>query len=122
MNALILIVEDDTNTLKLISHNLTARGYTIFAADSLSATIPILERVKPDLIVLDPNLKDAGEDDVIAEIRSNPHFQGIPMIIITGSQKAISDLQEHPLTNVLAIFLKPFDITDFVTTLGNSPS
>ena len=51
--ALIAIVEDDEEILRLVSGLLSQEGYAVEGADSSAALDAVLSRTRPDLVVLD---------------------------------------------------------------------
>ena len=66
----VLIVDDDTQLLRALRINLTARGYTVLtAADGRTALRAAAER-QPDVVVLDLGLPDLDGTDVITELRT----------------------------------------------------
>ena len=58
--------------------------FQLITAYNGSEALAILERRKPDLILLDLNLPDIPGDHLIRKIRSNKFWTNLPIIVLTG--------------------------------------
>jgi two-component system, OmpR family, KDP operon response regulator KdpE len=77
----VLIVDDDTQLLRALRINLTARGYTVVtAADGRTALRGAADH-PPDVVVLDLGLPDLDGADVITELRT---FTRAPIIVLSA--------------------------------------
>jgi PAS domain S-box-containing protein len=82
----ILVVEDDIDTRDLIAAVLGQHGAEIIAADSGASALPLLNRVKPDLIISDIGMTGENGYEFISKVRSlTPEAGGrIPAIALTA--------------------------------------
>jgi two-component system KDP operon response regulator KdpE len=86
----VLIVDDDTQLLRALRINLTARGYTVLtAADGRTALRAAAER-HPDVVVLDLGLPDLDGTDVITELRT---FTRAPIIVLSARTDSTDKVQ-----------------------------
>jgi chemotaxis family two-component system response regulator Rcp1 len=74
------------------------------------------EAPRPDLIVLDLNLPRKDGRDVLADIKSDPEFNRIPVVIFTTSQ-ANSDINRGYELGANCYLRKPGNLTDFVAVV-----
>lgn len=84
MSEKILIVDDDIDSLKLISLMLQRHGYDVVAA---SAGIQALSKASsdyPDLIILDIMMPDMDGYEVCRRLRADEHTRNIPVIMFTA--------------------------------------
>ncbi len=104
----ILIVEDDAALRRIISQNLTALGYLVFAAGSYAEAQERIA-VKPHLMILDINLPDATGWDVakFLEQITDP----VPIIVISGMP---ADGNRMRRFKPLAYLAKPFDMNELL--------
>jgi two-component system phosphate regulon response regulator PhoB len=84
MAANILIVEDESSILELISLNLHQAGFNPIRAISAEYAENILNETIPDLIVLDWMLPGMNGIDFAKRLRSNSATQLIPIIMLTA--------------------------------------
>jgi two-component system cell cycle response regulator DivK len=109
---LILVVEDDECTLKLLSDILKVIGYRVITAMNGVEAIESASKDKPDLITMDIQLPLMNGVDAVRVLKSNPATANIPIIAITASAM---NGQEQTALNAGCILQisKPFDI-DFL--------
>jgi two-component system KDP operon response regulator KdpE len=77
----ILIVDDEPNILATVSPLLRARGYEVLSAMSGRAAIDVVERDKPDLVVLDLGLPDLDGVEVCRRIRET---SSSPILVLSA--------------------------------------
>ncbi|MFH1034737.1 MAG: response regulator [Pseudomonadota bacterium] len=79
----ILAVDDSPTILNMLSMMLRQHGYEVLAAkDGLEA----LERLRSqsvDLVITDVNMPNMDGFALIAAIRANPAWRGLPIIVLT---------------------------------------
>ncbi len=83
MNKSILIVDDDHTNLEIIS-SILEKDYNLNTVDSGNACLKYLKRNKPDLILLDVMLPDKLGTDVCVQIKNNPKFVDVIIILLSG--------------------------------------
>ncbi len=86
--AKILIVDDIPKNVKLLVELLTAKGYAIITAATGVEALDLLEKEKPDLILLDVVMPGMSGYEVCQKIRENPHTLLLPVIMITALDPA----------------------------------
>jgi two-component system KDP operon response regulator KdpE len=108
----VLIVDDDTQLLRALRINLTARGYTVLtAADGRTGLRAA--GCQPDVIVLDLGLPDLDGTDVITELRT---FTPVPIIVI--SARTDSTDKVHALDRGADDYVtKPFGVDELMARL-----
>jgi DNA-binding response OmpR family regulator len=80
----IMVVDDDSQIIELISTRLKASGYDVVTAnDAISATY-IAMRTKPDMFILDICMP-GGSGHIIADrLSRNSKTNGAPFLFLTG--------------------------------------
>ena len=84
MSEKILIVDDDLESLKLISLMLQRRGYEVTAAQSGEQALSKIENENPNLIILDVMMPDMDGFEVCRHLRANPQTSILPVIMFTA--------------------------------------
>jgi putative two-component system response regulator len=83
-NATILIIDDASESLRLLSELLQPK-YRVLAAKSGSSGLRIAaSQPRPDLILLDVMMPNMNGFEVITHLRDNPDTQDIPVILLTA--------------------------------------
>lgn len=107
----ILVVEDDDELRSLFRIALTLSGYDVHEAGDGLEALRQIDQSPPDLVVLDLGLPLVGGAVVQQEIASHVFTRNIPVVIITGSGKDLSDLK------VACILRKPITPDELVRTV-----
>ena len=80
----ILIIEDDPHVSKVFQIQLAKVGFNVALAYDGEEALPVLEREKPDLVILDLMIPKKDGFFVLEGIRKNPLFQKIPIIVTSN--------------------------------------
>jgi len=87
-----LVVEDEPDYAGLIAEVLEDDGYAVtMASDGIEA----LEKVRvqrPDVITLDIQMPRKGGIEFYRELKSDPEFNEIPVVVVTGITKDDPDM------------------------------
>lgn len=85
MSQKILIVDDDIDLVEVLRIVLESHGYDVIDAQDGDRGLRLIEKEKPDLIILDVMMRTEDEGFYIAEkIRSQPNIANIPIIMLTA--------------------------------------
>jgi two-component system, chemotaxis family, response regulator Rcp1 len=71
---------------------------------------------RPSLIILDLNLPKINGREVLQEIRRDPDFNAIPVVILTTS-KSENDMLEAYRLHASCYIVKPVDLKNFISVL-----
>lgn len=80
----VLIVEDEDFLVRALKDNLVSDGHTVSVATDGEMVFDELGKKKPALILLDLLLPKKNGFDVLKELRANPEWQLIPVIILSN--------------------------------------
>jgi two-component system, cell cycle response regulator len=80
----ILVVDDNPDNLEIISTRLRFRGYDVDVAAHGSEALDLVDRVQPDLILLDVMLPDIDGYEIARRIKSDDRLPFIPIILVTA--------------------------------------
>jgi two-component system alkaline phosphatase synthesis response regulator PhoP len=87
MSAKILVVDDEESIVKLVSFNLNKEGFQTIAAGDGSEAWEIIQRDKPDLIVLDVMLPEMDGFSLCRLLRQEG--SAIPILMLTAKDEEI---------------------------------
>jgi signal transduction histidine kinase len=82
----ILVVEDDTLTLRLLHRAISNLGYEVITAWDGKEAIDKVFRFQPRVIVTDLMLPEISGEELIRRLRLNPETASIPIIVFTGKR------------------------------------
>src|SRR4051812_34053611 len=102
--AKILVVEDDPDSLRLVSFFLKRAGYEVLEAADGPAALGLAEREKPDLVILDWQLPMMTGLEVCKRLRAKSH---VPIVMLTAKD-SVADRVEGLETGADDYVVKPF--------------
>jgi DNA-binding response OmpR family regulator len=79
-----LVVEDDADIVELLTHYLSADGFTVEAAADGRRALAVLRQGDFDLIVLDLQLPGLDGLKVCAEVRRDARLRDVPIVMLTA--------------------------------------
>ena len=110
---LILVVEDDDRTLKLLGQVLRRGGYRSALAKSGVAAVRLLKRAIPVLILLDLKMEPMDGFELLSLLQKYPAARSIPVIVLTGRDSPF--YMDRALTfNVEDYLIKPIQPRDLL--------
>ncbi len=80
----ILVVDDVPGTLGLLNEALEAGGYTVLLAQSAAFALTVIERIIPDIILIDAIMPGMDGFELCRIMKRNPALAGVPIIFMTG--------------------------------------
>ena len=93
-NARILVIDDDQWLVDEYARTLTAAGYTVERAGNAVDAMETIDRLKPNVIILDLFMPGPNGIVLLHEIKSHTDLSRIPIILISN---AASDLKPDVL-------------------------
>ena len=86
----VLIVDDTPENIQVLGSLLRESDYNINVATSGKQALDALERVHPDLVLLDIMMPDMDGYEVCRRMKENPKTADIPVIFLTAKTETTS--------------------------------
>ena len=80
----VLIIEDDSYIMEMYKIKFESSDFEVISANDGATGLKILEKKKPDIILLDIIMPKKDGFSVLKEIKSNPTLEKIPVILLTN--------------------------------------
>ena len=89
--ALLLIAEDDQFYANLYKTKLEKEGFAVVISTNGSETMQLIEKNKPNLIILDIVMPELDGFEVLKQLKQKPDFKNVPVIVLSnlGQQEDI---------------------------------
>lgn len=113
MKDVIYILDDEPDILDLVGLSLSKAGFSTACFERWESLKAALNEALPSLLVLDLMLPDADGMQICRDLRSEPRFQSIPIVMLTarvGIEDRISGLED----GADDYLTKPFDAQELV--------
>lgn len=117
-NKTVLLVEDNERLARMMSYLFQSKRMNVEIADNGSVALELLERTKPDIIILDINMPIMNGLDFCEEIKTRPKFRKIPILVVSGEQNL--NIKERLIEmGVYEYIMKPFRSDNLVEKIEN---
>jgi DNA-binding NarL/FixJ family response regulator len=80
----VLVVDDTPGTLGVLNEVLEEAGYTVLMAQSAAAAMVVVERVLPDIILIDAVMPGMDGFEACRRMKRNPALAAVPIVFMTG--------------------------------------
>jgi DNA-binding response OmpR family regulator len=109
----VVVVEDDRPIGELLAGIINEEdGYVAIHVTRPSEALKTLEKIKPDLIVLDVGLPGMSGIELYDRIRQDERLRRVPVMFETAVLTQYR--KEFQRRGITAIVEKPFDVSEFV--------
>jgi CheY-like chemotaxis protein len=110
----ILVVDDEPHMIALVKAILSEEKYDVTTASDGKEGLKILEKLKPDLVILDMMMPGMSGREVCEKIRSNPKTKSLKVAFLTVARFSEVGKKELDKMNVSDYITKPFENADLV--------
>ena len=113
---IVLVVEDAPQSLGMLQETLEREGYTVLLAADGEQALKVVERITPNVILMDALLPGLDGFDTTRRIRRNAGLLYVPIIFMTGlsdTEHIVSGLQ----AGAVDYLTKPIDPVELVARL-----
>jgi PAS domain S-box-containing protein len=89
----VLVVDDDAGARELMVASLQSLGIAALAASDGEQALQLLERHRPDAMILDLVMPGMNGFDLLHEVRRRPHFSRLPVFVWTHVRLSVDELK-----------------------------
>lgn len=115
---IILIVDDFPDNLRVLSTALTDQGFQVRCAKNGAIALMALQKISPDLILLDVNMPDMDGYDVCRAIKAESKIKKIPVIFLSALDDAFDKIKAFQAGGADYI-TKPFQIEEVLIRINH---
>ena len=111
MTATVLVVEDEVDLLFTIALSLELAGYRVVKAASGEEGLEVVEKERPDAVVLDIRLPGIDGWEVLTRLRDMGRFPATPVVLLSAQVDAATAARAVEL-GCHAHLAKPFSTSE----------
>jgi len=104
-----MVVEDEVEIRSIVCDVLEDEGYNVSGASNGAEALALLDKRKPDLILLDLQMPVMSGWTFLKEMQKTDTF--VPVIIVSAKMKSVEEARKLGAVDCLN---KPFDLTDLI--------
>jgi len=106
-----LVVDDEQDVVDNVSELFTLRNYAVVTATSGKKALELVEKEKPNIIILDIRMPDINGIDVLKEVKKN--HPKIRVIMLTGIEDEATKNMAMAL-GASGYFTKPYSYAELI--------
>jgi DNA-binding response OmpR family regulator len=81
---IVLVVDDSPNTLHMLTDAIEGAGMTVLVALDGEQALSLIERITPDVILMDAVMPGLDGFEICRRLKRNPALAHVPIIFMTG--------------------------------------
>ncbi len=113
----VVCIEDDPGMIELMKLVLDRKGFEFIGAMGGREGLEAIQRIKPDLVLLDLMMPEMDGWEVYRQMRGNKDLANIPVIIVTAKREDIDKILALYVAKVAGYIMKPFSPQELVRTI-----
>jgi putative two-component system response regulator len=102
-----VFIVDDSGTNLLTAKNALDGAYKTYALSSAASMFRLLDKITPDLILLDVDMPEMNGFEAMAALKSDERLQAIPVVFLTAKHDADTEIRGFEM-GALDFINKPF--------------
>lgn len=112
----VLLIEDEPNIIEAIRFLLTRDGWTVETHSTGSDAVAVVQRARPDLVILDMMLPGKSGMDILRELRDLEDLANLPVLMLTARGQS-RDRAMAERAGVSRFMTKPFSNVEVLTAV-----
>ena len=114
----ILIIDDQLDSLRLLTNILSEQGYEVSSAINGVMALKTLQAITPDLILLDVNMPHMNGYTICENLKNDPQKCDIPVIFVSALDNTFDKVKAFSVGGVDYI-TKPFQVKEILARIEN---
>ena len=113
----ILVADDESHILNVVSLKLTNAGYTVVTANDGQEAFELVTAERPDLIITDYHMPILSGLELCQKLRQSEQTSGIPTILLTARGYGLepADMEQNGISRLVS---KPFSPRQLLATVN----
>jgi len=109
----ILVIEDNPESLELMTYLLRAYGYATLSAADGGEGLKAVKNQVPDLVLCDLQMPAMDGYELARTFRQDPRLAQLPLVAVTASAMKV-DREKVMAAGFSGYIIKPIDVKEFV--------
>ncbi|OCX64521.1 two-component system response regulator [Thioclava sp. SK-1] len=116
MQKQVLLIEDEPHIAEAVRFILSRRGWAVSVESDGQRAPAQVRALRPDAVILDMMLPGRSGLEILADLRADPMFRNLPVLMLTARGQARDRDAAHK-AGATAFLAKPFANAELLTVL-----
>ena len=116
-SARILVVDDTPANIQTLTAILKERGYQLSVATNGRQALEVIEKVHPDLVLMDVMMPEMNGYEAVSQIKASPLWQDLPIIFLSAKTDT-SDIVHGFELGAVDYVAKPFNAHELLARVN----
>ncbi len=113
----LLVVEDNSDILRLLDTTLTFKGYRVVTARNGNEALDVIQKERPDVIITDILMPQMDGFSLVHRLRLNPDTRDIPVVFLSATYVTPEDKSFALTLGVIQFIEKPVNFEEFLPAI-----
>ncbi len=109
----VLVVEDETAQLEVLTYNLEAEGFEVTKAETGDEALMLVEEATPDIILLDWMLPGVSGIEICRRLKANGATRQVPIIMLSARSEEVDKVRGLE-TGADDYMVKPYSVVELM--------
>ena len=109
----VLVVEDETAQLEVLTYNLEAEGFHVTKADNGDDALILVDETQPDIILLDWMLPGVSGIEICRRLKASSATRSVPVIMISARSEEVDKVRGLE-TGADDYMVKPYSVVELM--------
>jgi DNA-binding response OmpR family regulator len=114
----VVVIEDEPDAAEMFGEMMRVSGFRVVKSYSSGPAIDIIEREKPDIVILDVMMPDISGIDILKIMRARPDLEKIPVIVVSAKSMP-ADVKTGLEAGASVYLTKPVGFRDLKQAVEN---
>jgi DNA-binding response OmpR family regulator len=115
--ARVVCIEDEPEMIDLVRLILSRKGFEVIGASNGQEGLDTVERLRPDVVLLDLMMPDMDGWEVYQRMKANTAINRIPVIVVTAKAQSIDKMLGLHIAKVDDYITKPFGPVELLASI-----
>ena len=116
MSKKVLVVDDETHILQVVSLKLRNAGFEVVTATDGEEALDVMATDRPDLLITDLQMPVMNGVELCCRMRDNPALRDVPAMMLTARGYSLEP-EDMSRTGLRAVLSKPFSPRELLATV-----
>lgn len=114
----VVVIEDEPDAAEMFGEMMRVNGFRVVKSYTSGPAIEIIEKEKPDIVILDVMMPEISGIEILKIMRAKPELSQIPVVVVSAKSMP-SDIKTGLEAGASVYLTKPVGFLDLTQAVEN---